>query len=261
MQTSANTIAQSAAGILIEARRQRQPARLNGASQPQNNADAYAIQDAVAAQLWPQARISAWKLGAPDAVSEPNTAPIGPSLLVADGSTLQASDFLLIAIEGELAFRLARDLPPKDDGSEYSSAQVAAAVASVHPTIEIVDSRLQDWQNADALAKLADFQSNGALVVGPAVTDWQRINPLTQPAQLIVNGATIVETQGGNAARDLLRLLTWQANHVVRRCGGLQAGDVVTTGSFTGVQMVPPGADVSVVFPGVGSVAVRFTNN
>jgi 2-keto-4-pentenoate hydratase len=258
MQTSVNTLAKSAAALLIEARRQRQPVQLSDDTQPLSSDDAYAIQDAVAAQLWPQARITAWKAGAPDTETEPNTAPIGPPLVVADGSTLNASDFLLIAIEGELAFRLARDLPPKTDGSDYSRNEVAAAVASVHPTIEIVDSRLSDWQNADALTKLADFQSNGALVVGPAVTGWQRIDALTQPAKLIVNGATVVETEGGNAARDLLRLLTWQANHVARRSGGLRAGDVVTTGSFTGVQLVQPGDEVSVMFSGVGSVSVRL---
>jgi 2-keto-4-pentenoate hydratase len=45
---------------------------------------------------------------------------------------------------------------------------------------------------------------------------------------------------------------------VARRSGGLRAGDVVTTGSFTGVQLVQPGDEVSVMFSGVGSVSVRL---
>lgn len=257
MTTLTPAAIQQAATLLLAARRDLQPlADWPADCRPRTAADAYAIQNAVALALWGAGSVKAWKVGAPDAVSEPSAAPIGSPLLYVDGVTLTAGDFHRPGVEGELAFSFSRDLPPVAGG--YDQDTVTAAINAVYPALELVATRLADWDNADPLCKLADNASNGALIVGPALVDWRGIDPRTQPARLQIDGQTVADTVGGNAAQDLLRLLVWLVNHCAEHGGGLKAGDIVTTGTFTGLIPVSAGAAVSVEFPGVGSARLQL---
>lgn len=243
-----------AAALLIAARRRhRQLDSLPDSCRPASAADAYAIQDAVVSELGP---VAGWKTGSPGPDIEPIAAPLAASAVFPSGAALPASGFHMIGIEAEIAFRIGRDLPPR--AADYERDEVAAAVASLHPAIEVVDSRLPDWDSADAWWRLADNQTNGAFVYGDGLTGWRDIDPVRQPVALSIDGAVVAETVGGNPAGDLLRLLAWVANHCARRCGGLRSGDIVTTGSCTGLIFTAPGAAVVAHFPGIGEARVDF---
>lgn len=257
MSTLSPNAIDATARLLLQARRQQCPLSvLPTVGAPASLADAYAIQDVIARQLWPDG-IRGWKAGAPGPDIEPIAAPIGRSLIWDSGTTLPSDTFHMLGIEGELAYRLGRDLPPRD--CAYEHAEVIAAVASMHPLIEIVDTRIAAWETADPYWKLADNQLNGGLVVGPGLNNWQSVDPLQQQAILRVNDEILADTVGGNAAGDPLRLLLWLVNHCARRGYSLHAGDIVTTGTHTGLVFVQPGAAVSVTFPGIGAVHVSFS--
>ena len=76
---------------------------------------------------------------------------------------------------------------------------------------------------------------------------------------LLVNGQPAVERTGGNTSGDVFRLLVWLANEGSVRHGGIRAGDLVTTGSTTGLTVVPPLAEVVARFAGLGEAVLRFT--
>jgi 2-keto-4-pentenoate hydratase len=99
---------------------------------------------------------------------------------------------------------------------------------------------------------------NKALVVGPAFDGWRGLDYDRQPVKLAVNGRALVERAGGNTGGSPLRLLAWLAGHVVTRRGGLRAGQIVTTGSWVGLQFVEPGAEVAATFAGLGETSVSF---
>ncbi|MDX1605629.1 MAG: fumarylacetoacetate hydrolase family protein [Candidatus Competibacterales bacterium] len=219
-------------------------------------ATAYTIQDAVAARLWPGA-ITAWKTGAKAPDAEPIAAPILQPLIFHGDTELPGSDFQHRGIEGELAYRLGQDLPLKE--APYSKHDLREAISAIHPAIEIVDSRLSDWEQAGPLWKLADNQINGALVVGPAVSDWRAVKPTKQPVELHVDGESVVSATGGNPAGDPIRLLVWMANHCAARGYSLSAGTLITTGSCTGLRFVGPDSTAKVIFAGLGTVTVSFT--
>ena len=247
---------EAAAGILLDARRdQRQAGDLPAHCRPATAADAYAVQDAVARRL---GAVAGWKTAAPN----PETTPIAPPLfaasVVASPATLTATQFHMIGIEAEIAFRIGRDLPPR--ATEYTTAEVVAAVEALHPVVEVVDSRLADWQDVDPLWRLADNQTNGALVYGPGLADWQAIDLMRQPVRLSIDGAVVVGARGGNPGGDPVRLLTWLVNHCTAHRGGLPAGQLVTTGSYTGMLFAPPGATVLAAFAAIGEVAIRFAD-
>jgi 2-keto-4-pentenoate hydratase len=220
-----------AAALLVETRRSARPLReLPMDLRPVTQRDAYAIQDAVIASM---GAIGGWKVGAKSPNAEPTCAPLPESLVVLSPHTFPSDALRLRGIEAEIAFRLARDLPPRSVA--YTAAEVFAAIGSVHPAVEIVESRFEDFRETDPLSVLADSQSHGALVFGPGRVDAIRIDPTRQEAVLYFDDAQVARTVGGNPAGDLGRLLAWLANHCATRCGGMRAGQFVTTGSCTGM--------------------------
>jgi 2-keto-4-pentenoate hydratase len=238
-----------AAGALLKARRTRQWIKaLPEGTHPATELDAYAIQELVAAELGP---VLGWKVGAATLHSEPFRAPLHAATLF-ENTDLPAQIFHVIGVEAEIVYRLGRDLPPREDA--YTREEVLAAVHTMHPAIEIVDTRFASLSSVDALCQRADQQNHGALAVGPALREWSDIDPEQQFVRLTINDRLACENTGGNSAVDPVRLLQWLANRGSNRLGGLKAGQAITTGSCTGTIFVEPGAKVRVEFPGLGTM-------
>jgi 2-keto-4-pentenoate hydratase len=245
-----------AARLLIGAHRSGGEVSADVALAPRSAEDAYRIQDRVLAEIHSEVRASAWKVGSAHPDVEPTAAPIARSVLHESPASLSARGFSIIGVEAEIAFRFSRDLPPR--AQAYSGPELADAVAEALVVIEMCDSRLADWRSVEPLWKLADFQMNAALVLGSRVPGWRSVDFAAQPVELWVDGACKVSARGAHPFGNPFRLLPWAAAHVARRSGGLRAGDVVTTGSWTGMELVSPGAEVTARFPGIGEARVRL---
>ena len=250
----------AAAHALVEARRTgRKLASLPAECRPADLAATYAIQDATVNALARsgQEAVGGWKVGAPAPDAEPACAPLPAAGIMASPVVLKSADYGLLGIEAEIGFKLGRDLPPR--AAPYTRDDVLAAVASLHPVIELVDTRFADMKAQDPLSLLADLQNHGGLIYGPARTHDLAIDQTRQAVVQSFDGKPVVERTGGNSAGDVIRLLVWLANHAAQRCGGLKAGQIVTSGSCTGMMRTTPGSLVRAEFPGLGAVEVRFT--
>lgn len=210
-------------------------------------AEAYRVQGLL--RLGP---IAGWKVGRKSPTATPIRAPLPAARLHRSGVTLPRDG--LWRLEAELAFRLARDLPPTDHA--YDRSAVAAAVGEVVAVFEIVDSRFAAWPDLAPELALADLQSHGALVVGSAAPMPPDASFAETPVRLVIDGRTVVERRGGNPAGDILDLLAWLANALAAAGKPLRAGDLVTTGSTTGLLPLPPGSRAEAEFAGIGRVAV-----
>ena len=201
---------------------------------PGTAADAYAAQAALVARLVPVLDpIVGWKVGAPSPTAEPAASPLLADLARPSPARFGGPRLRLRGIEAEVAFRFGRSLPPRTE--PYGEAEVSAAIHSMHPAIELVETRFWAWEGPPGLAKLADLGSNGGFCFGPGSTDWSS-RDLTKPTvTLEIDGKRVVERVGGNTADHPLRTLVWLANHTGRLGRGLMAGDIVTTGSHTGL--------------------------
>jgi len=130
--------------------------------------EAYRVQDLVFAELARGQRPNAWKVGGPGPDVEPTMAQILPGRLFASPPPVETNGFQMIGVEIEVAFRMGEDAKP-----------VEAFVA-----IEVCDTRLADWKNASPAAKVADFQSNAALVAGSGTSCLEQIDWGHQRAEL-----------------------------------------------------------------------------
>lgn len=248
MNATASARIRCAADVLLDARsRQRRASALPDLAAPRTAGEAYAIQDTIVEALGP---VAGWKVGAKSATAKPTCAPLCRAWLVPSPASFAAASVSLNGIEAELAFTLSRDLPHRRE--RYTAAELAASIAAVHPAIEVVESRYTDFRAMNPLSLLADFLSHGALVVGPGISLPAGFDVATQTVELDIDDARAATAVGSNPAGDPFRLLAWLAGHVAARRGGLRAGDIVTTGSWTGLRFVPNGAQVTARFPGIG---------
>jgi 2-keto-4-pentenoate hydratase len=245
METTQASAVDSLAALLIEAHGSRRPlVDLPASATITAVSDAYAVQTKVAATLGPH---MGWKIGR--RTDRPtNRAPLFTTKIFASGTVVPDAAFFTWIVESELMFRIGRDLPPRAD--TYSRAEVIAATSGVCPVFEIVDSRFAAYPDISPTLQLADGLSHGAMVVGREVPLSATVDYLDQPIIFKINGAVQIDQRGGNPAGDIFDLVVWAANQPE----GLTAGECVTTGSYTGMPILPPGAIAEAVFDGIGSV-------
>lgn len=242
------------AALLIEARRTHSViAHIPDDARPATLEEGAAVQAEVARRLG--ASFGGWKVGVPPD-TQTYCAPLYDSVIHASLAQIRAADHPMLAIEGEIAFRMARDLPER--AAPYRAEEVIAAVAAAHVAIEIGDCRIADFMAAPLGEKVADNMGNGAFVHGDAIADWQHRDLTTLHARLVVNGEIVVDkTSSKTGDTDIIGLLTWLANHLRSR-GGLKAGQYVTTGTWTGQYTAHAGDEVTVQFENMGEARARF---
>jgi 2-keto-4-pentenoate hydratase len=221
---------------------------------PPDTEAAYAVQDATIAGLGP---LAGWKVGAKGPTQQPACAPLPTPGVLDSGAALRGPPWRLRGIEVEVAVRLGKDLIPT--ASEPDTETLRGAIDAVLPVIEVVETRLADWRDSPPLAQLADLQSHGALVIGQAA----QMNPgdldlRNLEAYLAFDGQPVASTRGANPAGDLWRLLGWLAWHCAQRGQPLRAGQIITTGSCTGMLFASEGARVQAQLAGIGLVELQF---
>jgi len=238
-----------AASALVAARKGSAIASLPADAIPQSEADAYQVQDAVIAKLGE--KIGGWKTGVlPTGVF---VAPIFASGVHTSPAVMPASGLKIIGIECEIGFLFHKALPPRPQ--PYTRDEMLAA-ATLHPTIEVVDSRFQDFRSLDRLIVLSDNVSNGGLVYGAAASGWEGMDLAHPPIEVTADGKHFADCTGLRAGNPI-DLCLGAVNHVNSR-GGITAGTVITTGTHTGMVFTEPGVKIAADFGKLGRVEVSF---
>lgn len=244
----------SAADLLLDARRTNKPiADLPKELRAATLEEAYFVQDRMS---WAYEDVGGWKVGAPSPDATPSFAPMPAAWMTCSTCELRGVVHRYRGIEAEIAFKMGKDLPPRD--TPYTREEVIAAIASMHPAIEILETALVDPEQATKLTAVADMALHGGFVYGDPVPDWQSIDFAKESVSLAIDGTVRVERTGSNTSGDLLRLLPWLANEGASRTEGLKKGDWITTGSWTGNALATAGASVEAQFAHAGKVIFRF---
>ena len=221
---------------------------------PRSLEDAIAVQMATLTILGP---IGGWKVGADNPTAEPVASPLPAKGIVLSPATLTSCRR---AVEAEIGFRFRRALPPRSE--PYDADAVMAAIGDCVATIELVDPRYRDHRGHSPFESLADIGFHGGLVIGEPIARWEPNLFASLSVQLTIDGTTRRRDTASNPGGiDLLSRLVWLANaRVVRAAGGLAAGTVVTTGSWTGLELADPGSVVVARFDEFPPVEIRFAD-
>jgi 2-keto-4-pentenoate hydratase len=158
--------------------------------------------------------------------------------------------------EAEFAFRIGRDLPPRPE--PYSVNEVLAAVSTLHPAIEVPDSRFDDFTIVGAPQLIADNACAHQFVLGPATTaDWRALD-LVEHRAVGTAGELTREGKGANVLGDPRVALAWLANELSGLGLMVKAGEVVTTGTCLVPLPIQPGSAIDMDFGVLGRVRARM---
>jgi 2-keto-4-pentenoate hydratase len=186
-------------------------------------------------------------------VGQPDFGVLFDDMRVHQSEPVPMSRLLQPKIEAEVAFVLEADL----DADDLSDAQVRRSVAYALPALEIVDSRIRDW-DITITDTVADNASSGLFVLGSRRTALREFEPPAVSMEMKRNG-TIASTGNGAACMgDPLIALGWLAR-VARDLGSpLKAGEVVLSGALGLMVPVVAGDVFEAEISSIGTVAVMF---
>lgn len=154
--------------------------------------------------------------------------------------------------EAEFAFVLGRPLPAR--AAAYTEAEAFAAVADVHPAIEIPDSRYLDFARAGGPQLIADNACASLFILGPAASpDLRSMDFAAHPVRLIIDGVEATSGTGADALGDPRTALAWIANNHAQQGKSLDAGDIITTGVCGQPSAIKPGNRVVADFGPLGT--------
>ena len=253
------TLIDAAVRALLQARRAQQTIGAVDVPLP-DAAAAYAVQARVAQALgwFGGGTPRHWKSGGPSRDAVLTHAPLPPAGVwesPADASA-RSWPFHFCGIEAEIALRLARDV---DAGlaATLDIATVTEFVDAMCVSIELVDSRWTEGLSAPPFARLADLQSHSALVLGKWVPfearDWA-----AQTCVLSMGNAATQIFRGTHSMGDPAFVLPVWLRHATRDGSVLEAGTVLTTGTWCGLPLAAAGDRVVAEFPDIGSAAVQL---
>jgi 2-keto-4-pentenoate hydratase len=237
--------------------------QLPEAIRPGTRADGYRIQALIEKRS--AKPLFGWKIAATSKAGQAHInvdGPLAGRLLAervhADGATLPFGANHMKVVEGEFAFRMARDLPPRAE--PYTAAEAVAAVEDLYLALEIPDTRFDDVTKVGAAQIIADNACAHDFVLGPKVTaDWRAMDLAAHPTLGRVSGGPDHAGKGANVLGDPRLALAWLANELSGLGIALKAGEVVTTGTSFVPLPVKPGDKVSADFGALGRVSLAFT--
>ena len=249
--------------LLWEARRDSRRVRVDEEARPRDEASAYAVQRGAGEASGYE--IAGFKIGATAQVAMDLLGVSGPFFGPLYREAFQENDAAVSlpmahtpGIEAEFAVGLAADLPRRAD--PWTRDEVEAAVAWVGPAFEIVGTRLEGGLAGAGLLAIADGGANIDFVRGPTGAEWRNADLAAHPVTLRINGVEVASGHSGMLVfGDPISGVAWLANHPELGARGLKAGDVVTTGTCTGITPLSPGDEAEADYGALGVVRARFS--
>lgn len=223
---------------------------------PRSRAEGYRIAAAVAAGQV----VAGWKIAATSKAGQRHINVDGPlagrilkDRLLAPGAKVPLGDSIMKVAEAEFAFGFAKSLPPR--AAAYTQEEVMAAVGSLHLSIEVPDSRYKDFTKVGADQLIADTACACWLVLGPPVAaEWRGLDLSQHVVTGHKNGAEVARGTGAAVLGDPRIGLTWLVNEAATYCGGISAGQFVTTGTCIVPFAIAPGDRLRMDYGVLGSI-------
>ncbi len=155
--------------------------------------------------------------------------------------------------EAEVAFVLGADLDREVSGVDDVRGAVSYAVAA----LEIVDSRIADW-DITITDTIADNGSSALYVLGDRKLTLDEFKPVDVEMKLYADGELVSEGNGAACLGDPLEALVWLARTAHRFGDPLRAGQVVLSGALGPMIQAPPGTVIRAELSSLGTVTAAF---
>jgi 2-keto-4-pentenoate hydratase len=186
-------------------------------------------------------------------VDQPDFGMLFADMAYSDGEPIPWNVLMQPKVEAEVALVMEHDLPEPG----ITVAQLLRATAFALPALEIVGSRIANW-DIRFVDTVADNASSSAFVLGNTPVKPQLLD-LRLAGMVMERGGEPVSLGAGAACLGHpYNAAVWLANKMAALGRGLKAGDVVLTGALGPMVVVLPGDVVEARINGLGSVRAAF---
>jgi 2-keto-4-pentenoate hydratase len=186
-------------------------------------------------------------------VDQPDSGVLFDDMRIAEDEPVPVDKLLQPKIEAEVAFVLRVDLDHEAPGLLAVRSAIDYAVAA----LEIVDSRIRDW-DIRITDTVADNASSGLFVLGTRRIAMSRFEPADVAMSMTVNDSQRSAGSGADCMGDPLVAVQWLARTCALRGSPLRAGEIVLSGALGPMVAVGPGALVRAELSELGPVSASF---
>jgi len=186
-------------------------------------------------------------------VDSPDFGALFADMAVGDGEEIAWSRVTQPKAEAEIALVLERDLTHE----KHTAADLISATAYALPAIEVVGSRIANWdiRLADTVA---DNASSSLFVLGTRPVPLTRLDLADCGMVMACGGEQVSVGAGAACLGNPLNAAVWLADVLVRMGAPLRAGDVLLTGALGPMVPVQAGNVFTAQIEGLGSVSAVF---
>ncbi|HSH26129.1 MAG TPA: 2-keto-4-pentenoate hydratase [Massilibacterium sp.] len=186
-------------------------------------------------------------------VNEPDYGHLLDCMMYPDGASISLSSFIQPKVEFEMAFVLKKDL----SGPGVTLLDVIDATEYIVPAIEIIDSRIKDW-DITFENTVADNGSSAGAVIGINPIPIDKVDVTKTGMVVYRNGAYLDAASSGAVMGNPARAVQWLANALSRYDISLYKGEVILSGALTKAVQVEKGDRFTVIFDHLGTVSCSF---
>ncbi len=228
---------------------------------PHDLGEAYEIQLAVA--LLRRMPCAGFKIGLTNEEAQraadtlaPIVGRLGSFDLRRSHSKIELSENHLRVVEAEVVFELGSDLPAAY--APFSEQRVMASLSCAFAGIELCNTRFEESVDPSLASVVADNSNADLLVVGDALSEVDLDALPNLSVTLQRRGKPDIRGSTQNVLGNPLRAVTWLANWLARRGEGLKRGQLISSGSCTGMTQVAVEDCVVATFGSGAQVSVEF---
>lgn len=185
-------------------------------------------------------------------VDQPDFGHLMDSMEVVN-NTVERDKMLLPKVEGEIAFVLKKDI----QGPNASIDDVINATDYIAASIEIVDSRIENWK-INIVDTIADNASSGMYIVSNKKVDPKDVDLKNITMDLYKNGERVNTGIGTDVLGNPAYAVAWLANTLWEYDVILKKGEIVLSGAFTAALAAETGDEYRVSFSELGDLEVKF---
>lgn len=189
-------------------------------------------------------------------MNQPDYGILFDDMQVKSGATIPWKNLMQPKVEAEVAFVISQDL----DTMPLSRVKLIGSIKAAFISIEIVDSRIEDW-DIEITDSIADNASSGLFALGDRSTMLTEVDLQRARMELMKNGEVVSKGMTSASLDSPINALQWLATKMAELGQPLKAGSIVLSGALGPVVDVSPGDVIEAHIDGMGSCVVNFSKS
>jgi 2-keto-4-pentenoate hydratase len=165
---------------------------------------------------------------------------------------LNRKDFFKPLIEPEFSFKIKDELDISK--APYSTDDIIKSISYIIPSIEIVESRFQNWTQVGINNLIADNGANAYWIYGNKNENLNNFDLYNHKVSLFINDQLISEGNSNKVLGNPLNSLKWLINTLAHQGKKLPKNSYVSTGSCTPAISIKENDNIRADFGTLGEV-------